>query len=114
MSIQEFDNMPAADNEIVIGDVMVARARSLIGKLQWMITLTRPDLSKRLHAALSLLNTRPTCEMIRAVKNVVRPHKKRRCKTKTSLNNGPSKDYLKERFGNLRNDSLAIKDNTKT
>ena len=60
MSMQEFGNIPLANNETNIGDGMVAMARSLTRKLQWMTTLTRPDLSMRLKDALSLLKTRPT------------------------------------------------------
>ena len=68
---------PAADNEMAIGDGMVAMAGSLIGKLQWMTTLIRRDLSKWLNAALSLLNTRSTRRVNRVLNNVVRFYKKR-------------------------------------
>ena len=47
---------------MAIGEGMVAMTGSLIGKLQRLTTLIRPDLSKRLNEALSLLNTRPTWE----------------------------------------------------
>ena len=77
MFIQEFDNMPAADNEMANGDGMVAMAKSLFGKLQSMETLFRPDLSKRLNDALSLLNTRLTWGVTRALNNVVRLCKRR-------------------------------------
>ena len=77
MSIQEFGNVPATGNEMAIGDGMVAMSRSLIGKLQWMTTLKRPDLSKKLNDALSLLNTGPTWGVIRALNNVVSLQKRR-------------------------------------
>ena len=47
MSIQEVGRMMAANNEMAIGDVMVAMTRSLIRKLQRITTLIRPDLSKK-------------------------------------------------------------------
>ena len=54
MSIQDFGKMPAADIEMAIGDGLVAMARSLIGKLRWMTTSIRPDLSKKLNDAHSV------------------------------------------------------------
>ena len=77
MLIQELGNMPAVDNEMAIEDGMVAMARSLNGKLQWMTTLLRANLSKKLNDALSLLNTRTTWGVVRALSIVVRLYKRR-------------------------------------
>ena len=79
MSIQKVGNMPAADNKMSIGVGLVGMAGIMIGKLQWMTTLVRPDLSKGLNDALSLSNTAPTWGrgLSRAFKKVVRLYKRR-------------------------------------
>ena len=83
MFIQEFENMSAADNEMTVFIRFVNLASWLVGKLKCVTTLIRPDHEKRPNNFLSLLNTRPTWIVIRALNIVVRLHRKRTVQAKS-------------------------------